>query len=123
MKELRNIMTTVVKTKEANYSAAQETRIREAAASGPLNLDTAKALAAEFGGGKTYRSVVAKIGRMELPYVKKVAVSKTGEPVVRKENLVSEIAQFVPGSLEGLEKASKPALVNIRNAFAAMSED
>lgn len=111
------------KAKEANYTPAQEARIRSAAENGPLNLETAKALAAEFGGGKTYRSVVAKIGRMGLPYAKKVAVSKNGEPVVRKENLVAEIARFVPGSLDGLEKASKPALVNIRDAFAALSDD
>lgn len=111
------------KAKEANYTPAQEARIRSAAENGPLNLETAKALADEFGGGKTYRSVVAKIGRMGLPYAKKVAVSKNGEPVVRKENLVAEIARFVPGSLDGLEKASKPALVNIRDAFAALSDD
>ena len=111
------------KQKVANYSDAQEKRIREAAENGPLNLEAAKALAAEFGGSKTYRSVVAKIGKMGLPYAKKVAVSKNGEPVARKENLVAEIGRFVPGSLEGLEKASKPALVNIRDAFAALSEN
>jgi hypothetical protein len=109
--------------KEANYTAAQEARITAAAQNGPLNLETAKALAAEFGGGKSYRSVVAKIGRMGLPYAKKVAVSKTGEPVERKENIVAEIARYVPGSLDGLEKASKPALANIRDAFAAFADD
>ena len=107
------------KAKEVNYTAAQEARIMAAAQNGPLNLESAKALAAEFGGGKTYRSVVAKIGRMGLPYAKKVPLSKSGEPVERKENLVSDIARYVPGSLDGLEKASKPALVNIRDAFAA----
>ena len=107
------------KVKEVNYTAAQEARIRAAAQNGPLNLESAKALAAEFGGGKSYRSVVAKIGRMGLPYAKKLAVSKNGEPIERKENLVSDIARYVPGSLDGLEKASKPALVNIRDAFAA----
>lgn len=116
-------MTTQPKAKETNYTAAQEARILEAAKAGPLNLESAKALAAEFGGGKTYRSVVAKIGRMGVPYAKKVPVSKTGEPVIRKENLVAEISRFVPGSLDGLEKASKGALVNIRDAFAAMSEE
>ena len=109
-------------TKEANYTTSQEARIKEEAAKGVLNLDAAKALAAEFGGGKTYRSVVAKIGRMGLPYAKKVAVSKTGEPVIRKENLVSEIARYAPGSLDGLEKASKPALVNILAAFEALAD-
>lgn len=113
----------MAEAKTANYTAAQEARILAAAQNGPLNLDTAKALAAEFGGGKTYRSVVAKIGRMGVPYAKKVAVSKTGDPVIRKENLVSEIGRFVPGSLDGLEKASKGALVNIRDAFAALSEE
>jgi hypothetical protein len=59
---------------------------------------------------------------MGLPYAKKVAVSKTGEPVERKENIVAEIARYVPGSLDGLEKASKPALANIRDAFAFFAE-
>ncbi len=107
-------------TKETvkNYTEAQEARIREEAAKAPLNKDTAEKLGAEFG--KSCKSVTAKALRMGVPYAKQKPVTKTGKPVVRKEDLVSSIGNYVPGSLEGLEKASKPALENILSAFQAM---
>jgi len=108
----------MTKQVEKNYTEAQEQRIREAATvESPLNQAKAEALGAEFG--KSARSVIAKAIRMNVPYAKKVPVSKTGEPVTRKETLVEEIGAFVPGSLDGLEKASKPALANILAAFRA----
>ena len=106
-------------TKEIkNYSEAQEARIREEAAKAPLNKVTAEMLGAEFG--KSGKSVTAKALRMGVPYAKQKPVSKTGAPVVRKENLVIAIGNYVPGSLEGLDKASKPALENILAAFEAL---
>lgn len=104
---------------EKNYTAAQEARIREAAANGPLNAETCEALAKEFG--KKPRSVIAKVTRMELPYAKKGPVTKTGEAVVRKETLVEKIRGYTgaTANLEGLEKASKPALVAVLAALEA----
>jgi len=108
-------MATIEKT--ANYSEAQEQMIRDAA---PLNMEKAAALAVTMG--KKPRSIIAKAVRMEIPYEKKGPVTKTGEAVVRKETLVEKIKAFTGGSLEGLEKASKPALVSILAAFEAQED-
>ncbi len=110
-------MTTATTKKTASkYSAAQEQRIRDF---GPLNQAAAEALAVEFGAGFTARSVIAKINRMGLPYERKGKVTKSGDPVEHKDDLVKEIATFVTGNLDGLEKAPKPALQAIRNFLAA----
>lgn len=96
-----------------NFSADQEARIRDTA---PHNLASATELATEFG--KTPRSVVAKIVRMEVGYQSKQPVSKTGEPVMSKTKLVEQISAIVEGNLEGLDKAPKAALKAIA-AFAS----
>lgn len=103
--------------KTPNYTPEQEARIRERAAEGSLNQTVATELATEFG--KTPRSVIAKITRMELPYARKQPVTKTGEPVESKLDIVAQIAMLVEGNVEGLEKASKGALQRVRNALAA----
>ena len=104
-------------TKQAasKYTAAMEKAIRDEPV---LNQAVANRLAESFGPGFTGRMVIAKINSMQLPYQKKAAVTKTGEPVERKELLVAEIAKFVQGNLEGLDKAPKPALQAIRDALA-----
>jgi hypothetical protein len=108
-------MTTVTE-KAANYTAAQEQMIRDAA---PLNLEKATALGVQMG--KKARSIIAKAVRMEVPYEKKGPVTKTGEAVVRKETLVEQIRAFTAtgSNLEGLEKASKPALIAVLAALKA----
>lgn len=105
--------------KTPNFTADQEARIRDAS---PLNLAKATALATEFG--KKPRSIIAKAVRMNVPYEKQKPVTKTGEPVVRKENLVSRIAEYLPegANVDGLEKASKPALVAVLAAFDALQD-
>jgi hypothetical protein len=100
--------------KVPNFSEAQEQRIRDTA---PHNADSAALLAEEFG--KTPRSVIAKIIRMEVEYARKEPTSKTGEPVTNKSKLVEEIAAVVGGNLSGLEKAPKGVLTNLRNHLAA----
>ncbi len=100
----------------SKYTAAMEQAIRDEPV---LNQAVANRLASEFGPNFTGRMVIAKINSMKLPYQKKAAVTKTGEPVERKELLVAEIAKFVEGNLDGLDKAPKPALQAIRDAFAA----
>lgn len=106
--------------KTANYTEAQENMIRAAAADGPLDLAKATALADSMG--KKPRSIIAKAVRMEIPYAKKKPLTKSGEPVTQKADLVDDISRFVAGNLDGLEKASKPALQNILAAFTVMSE-
>jgi hypothetical protein len=100
----------------SKYSATQEATIR---AEPVLNQAVAARLAAEFGPAFTTRSVIAKINRMNLPYQRKVAVTKTGAPVEQKAALVAEIAELVGATLDGLDKAPKPALQAIRDYLAA----
>ena len=99
--------------KTPNYTAEQEARMREFTV---INGETAQMLADEFG--KDVRSVRAKAVRLGL-YQAKARVSKTGEPVERKEAIVAEIAALVGRNMEGLEKAPKEALKAIRAALAA----
>ena len=96
-----------------NYSPAQEAEMLAAG-----TIDNAKAfeLAAKFG--KDVRSVRAKAVRMGI-YQKAAKVSKSGDPIERKEAIVADIAKIVGANMEGLEKAPKEALKAIRSALAA----
>ncbi len=109
-------MTTVAKKSASKYTAAMEAAIRDAA---PLNQEKAADLAAKFGAGFSGRSVTAKAVRMGVEYTKKVAVTKTGTKVESKEKIVAEIAELIGASLDGLEKAPKPALQAVRDYLAA----
>lgn len=115
-------------TENVNYTPAQEALIRAAYAEkgAPLNFDDCKALADNpamndsDGNARKARSITAKISRMaDVEYKAKEPVSKTGEPVVRKSDLVAQIAAHVEGNLDGLDKAPKAALVAISKALAA----
>jgi hypothetical protein len=60
--------------------------------------------------GKTARSLIAKIVRMDVGYARQTPTTKTGDPVISKAKLVEQIAEVVDGNLDGLDKAPKPAL-------------
>jgi hypothetical protein len=119
---------TIMVEKAPNFSVAQEARIREVAASGPdgkLNLELATALAAEFStpeNERKVRSVIAKANRMNVPYARKQPTTKSGDPVVKKADLVAQIAasmETTVSALDGLDKAPKAALQRIATALAA----
>ena len=102
-------------TKSASkYTEAMVARLAAEAEKGPLNLESLTVLAADplfSKAGVTARGLVAKARTMGLPYAKVERVSKTGEPVVRKDELVYmlEKATGLDG-LDSLAKAEKPAL-------------
>lgn len=102
-------------TKEVskNYTEAQEARMAEFEF---IDAAIAQELADEFG--KNQKSVVAKAVRMGL-YKAKEKTSKTGGKVETKEEIVADISTLVGKSLDGLEKASKQALIAIRAKLAA----
>ena len=102
--------------KTSKYTAAMEQAIRNEPV---LNQAVANRLATEFGVEFTGRMVIAKINSMKLPYERKAATTKAGTPVERKDALVAEIAKFVEGNLDGLDKAPKAALQAVRDALAA----
>ena len=98
----------------SKYSEAMVARLAAEAANGALNLERLTALAADplfSSAGITARGLVAKARTMGLPYAKVERVSKSGEPVVRKDELVDmlEKATGLTG-LDSLAKAEKPAL-------------
>lgn len=70
--------------------------------------------------GKTVRSVVAKLSR-EKVYKAKTYVSKTGEPVVKKDahaDAIGAILRLPENDIESLTKANKSALKAIFDALA-----
>ncbi len=95
----------MAKDKVPNFTEAQEQRIRDTA---PHNAASAAILAEEMG--KTPRSLIAKMVRMQVGYATKAKVTKSGDPVESKADLVERIGAVVEGNLEGLEKAPKVAL-------------
>lgn len=59
------------------------------------------------------RSVIAKLKSMELVYIPKPVVTKTGEPVTRKSEIIADIESAVKvdaDALSGLTKSTKAAL-------------
>lgn len=121
------------KVENVNYTPAQEQLIRDrfASAGRPLNFEDCKAIAAlaemndSDGEARKPRSIAAKISRMsDVEYARKEPTAKDGSPVVRKSDIVAEIARRADVSakaLETLEKASKPALVTLRDALTAVA--
>ena len=79
-------------------------------------------MAAFVAGDITPRSIIAKVRSMGLPYSKVERTTKTGEPVMKKDDLVQEIetALGVTG-LDSLSKAEKPALRALLEAIQPAS--
>jgi hypothetical protein len=97
-------MTEVVRAK--NYTDEMVAHMTEAYVANPSR-ETVEALASEFG--KTVRSIIAKLSR-EGVYVAQPKVTKTGEPVVRKAELVALINAHFETEMPTLVKASKADL-------------
>ena len=112
-------MATTAKTVVVNYTAEQTAMMTEKYVASPSR-ETVEALATLLG--KTTRSVVAKLSR-EKVYVKPVATSKTGGPVVKKDELVDKLMEKV--SLTEAEATSfahvnKTALMKLLAALPAV---
>lgn len=69
--------------------------------------ETVDTIATNFG--KSVRSVIAKLSREGI-YVAQPRVTKTGEPVVRKSELVAQIEDHFEIEVPTLVKASKTDL-------------
>lgn len=77
----------------------------------PLDWNIAQELAERYDVKP--RSIVASAVRQGLEYSKKVRVSKTGDKIASKSDLVGDIAVkygIDASKLDGLEKANKSAL-------------
>lgn len=109
-------MTTNTEVKAPNYSEAQEAAI---IAASPLDLASATILAASMG--KSPRSVISKAKSLGLVYNCKPKPAKRPS-VETKAEIVAEIMEALPdsASLDGLEKSTTRALVNLRQALQAV---
>lgn len=100
--------------KPVNYTPEQTAKMVAAYQAG----ETAESIAQTLG--KTVRSVVAKLSR-EGVYKAKTYVSKTGEPVVKKDahaDAIGAILLLTEAETESLTKANKTALAKIFTALA-----
>ena len=108
--------TKTAKPVAVNYTELQSAKMIADYVSGV----TVEAIALELG--KSARSVIAKLSR-EKVYVAKVATSKSGEPVVKKDMVADAIASLVnltEPEAESLTKANKTALQKIFECLNSM---
>lgn len=78
------------------------------------NRETVESLAIQFN--KTPRSIIAKLSAMEI-YQKAERVTKRGEPVIMKEELVQRVQAAVGRELPSLSKMTKPDLTRLIDAL------
>ena len=95
--------------KEPNYTDEMVERLRTEYLADPTR-DTVERLAEEMN--KSYRSVIAKLSNMEI-YIAPPRTTKSGEPIVRKEELVSRINEALHGDFASLIKANKRDLTKL----------
>ena len=101
----------MVAERAKNYTDAMVAEMTEVYTANP-NRETVDLLANKFG--KSVRSIIAKLSR-EGVYVAQPRVTKSGEPVVRKAELVAQINAHFGVDFPTLVKASKVDLQNLVN--------
>ncbi len=100
------IMANTNAVRPKNYTDEMVAQMTEAYTANPTR-ETVDALAKKLG--KSVRSIIAKLSR-EGVYIAQPKVTKTGEPVVRKAELVSVVEAHFGIALPTLVKASKADL-------------
>ena len=102
-------MTDTMKPK--NYTDEMVAEMHELYTANPTR-ETVDMIAENFG--KSVRSVIAKLSREGI-YVSQPRVTKTGEPVVRKAELVAQIEEHFDIEVPSFVKASKADLQELIN--------
>lgn len=97
--------------KAKNYTDDMVVQMTEAYVANPTR-ETVELFAEKFG--KSVRSIIAKLSR-EGVYIAQPRVTKSGEPVVRKAELVAQINAQLNAEFPTLVKASKVDLQNLVN--------
>ena len=92
-----------------NYTEDMVAQMTQTYVANPTR-ETVDALAKDFG--KSVRSIIAKLSR-EGVYVAQPKVTKSGEPVVRKAELVAQIETHYGIELPSLVKATKADLIKL----------
>ena len=116
--------------KSKNYTDEQTTELVEAytgAGTDNENAEARESVVKEYAYAfaKSTRSIVAKLVR-EKVYIRKAAVSKSGDKPETKEAICAQLATMfgvTSDQLGGLEKATKKALVTIRASWILLAKD
>ena len=101
----------MAETKAKNYTDEMVETMHDLYTAEPTR-DTVEQIAEQFG--KSVRSVIAKLSREGI-YVSQPRVTKTGEPVVRKAELVAQIEEHFDIEVPSFVKASKADLQELIN--------
>jgi hypothetical protein len=109
--ERRNERKTKMAERAKNYTNEMVEEMTKLYTANP-NRETVDVLATKFG--KSVRSIIAKLSR-EGVYIAQPRITKSGEPVVRKAELVAQINAHFGVDFPTLVKASKADLQNLVN--------
>ena len=101
----------MAETKAKNYTDEMVETMHELYTAEPTR-ETVEQLAEDFG--KSVRSIIAKLSREGI-YVSQPRVTKTGEPGVRKAELVAQIEEHFDIEVPSFVKASKADLQELIN--------
>jgi hypothetical protein len=102
--------------KEVNYTEEQTAEMKELYVGEPT-AETVAALAVKYT--KSARSVIAKLSREGI-YVAKPRTTKSGDPIIRKDELVQLIEDCFEIEVPSLVKAGKADLQKLYDAIAVM---
>ena len=94
-----------------NYTETMVSQMHEVYTSNPTR-ESVEFLANKFG--KSTRSVIAKLSREGI-YVPMERKTKSGEPIVRKHELVAQIEEYFNEEMPSLVKATKADLTKLVN--------
>ena len=108
-------MTDMTAKASANYTQEMVDTISSDYSANPTRA-TVDALADKFD--KTPRSIIAKLSALGI-YVKAERVTKRGEPVVRKDELVAQVQASLGFEVPSLVKMTKVDLQNLISFFEA----
>ena len=108
-------MTDMTAKASANYTQEMVDTISAEYSANPTRA-TVNSLAKKFN--KTPRSIIAKLSALGI-YVKVERVTKRGEPIVRKDELVAQVQESLGRELPSLAKMTKVDLQNLIDFFAA----
>ena len=113
-----NIKTGVEMASAKNYTDEMVATMTEQYVANPTR-DTVDALARQFG--KTTRSIIAKLSR-EGVYVAQPRTTKTGEPIVSKNEIVNDIASLLQVEVDDIASLEKATKIDLKNLMSRLSE-
>lgn len=101
-----------------NYTDEMVAQMTEQYQANPTR-ETVDGLAREFG--KTTRSIIAKLSR-EGVYQAQPRTTKSGEPIVAKSELVSEVATILGVEVDDIASLEKATKVHLKALVARLSD-